>query len=78
MSKIKKLLNQNTLDYICAILGLVLTIVALYKKDTMLNVLGFLFIYTNLNSISWNESKKTIKELQKQIDEINSKLGKES
>lgn len=74
MNKIKKLLNQNTLDYICAILGLVLTIVALYKKDTMLSVLGFLFIYINLNSISWNESKKTIKELQNQIDEINSKL----
>jgi uncharacterized membrane protein len=67
MNKIKKLLTNNTISYICAIFGLILTIFALFKRDSILSILGLILIYTNLSDISTNENSKAIKELQKEI-----------
>ena len=75
MNKIRKILNLNTLPILNTILGFILVAIAVAKKDLESTVVGLLIVYTGLNSIAINSNDKIFNKLQKQIDEISSKLG---
>lgn len=75
MNKIRKILNLNTLPILNTILGFILVAIAVAKKDLESTVVGLLIVYTGLNSIAINSNDKRFNKLQKQIDEISSKLG---
>ena len=75
LNKIRKILNLNTLPILNTILGFILVAIAVAKKDLESTVVGLLIVYTGLNSIAINSNDKRFNKLQKQIDEISSKLG---
>ena len=74
MNKIRKILNLKTLSIINTILGFIIVGIGVTRKDLESTVVGLLIVYTGLNSLEIRSNDKKFDKLQKQIDEITSKL----